>query len=738
MNDYSTPNRNQWSSQAGATSSTTAPNAAKYTAPTSFNNYTVPNAKWAPHTMPGGNSPTNPSTLTTAFPSFNGGIPPLYPSISAQSSSSIQGGAPSPFPIPNTSHTPRQGGNGSAGATTTKTFHDKTISASSSTNSLNNLTTGISKLSVAAPYNPYNFNPYDIPTPSATTPNVGGLHSNGATPTGFKFNNFSYSNIATPTTPLNPNVTKMAYPSVPLHHTAAMNNIYAMHNAMVPSLSSVPAQNSFSALPQLSKQLTPKVNTLPNPNPNPNANTKLNSNAAPYRPTTTATPPVAKSKTTKMNSQQLEHQKSAERVPYSYPSYAEAVNKEKPSEKAKNATQEKENEAQAEDEDEEEEDEDAIAKETAESIQKLNPSTWPSSPRYAKFYVIKSFGEDDVHKSIKYNLWCSTERGNRKLDEAFNESKRVNAANIANDANLNGRKSEKQQEIDSRDTVRGCPVYMFFSVNRSGCFCGMAQMISNYYKERHFGSWVQDGKWQGSFIVKWIYVKDIPNKDLKDIQLPNNDNRPVTFSRDTQEIPFAQGIEMLRRFIKYEPKTNILQDFKYYDDRERDIKQKRTQQIILQRMSNNGSTQEQQSAAQSQAQSHQRLIENEYGNGHNHNQYPSYSSYGRGGGGGSGYGYRGGRARGGYANASQNNRRRYYSKHERNGYHHQQQQQQQQSYHHNSYSQGGGGGNYGNYQILKRNHDNKGNSNNSDNGSNQSDRDRSRYNNRAKNRWVPK
>merc|ERR1719320_1672130 len=80
----------------------------------------------------------------------------------------------------------------------------------------------------------------------------------------------------------------------------------------------------------------------------------------------------------------------------------------------------------------------------------------------------------------------------------------------------------------------------------------MAQMISNYYSDRHFGSWVQDGKWQGSFIVKWIYVKDIPNKDLKDIQLPNNDGRPVPFSRDTQEIPYSQGIEMLQRFIKYE------------------------------------------------------------------------------------------------------------------------------------------------------------------------------------------
>merc|ERR1712154_484455 len=202
---------------------------------------------------------------------------------------------------------------------------------------------------------------------------------------------------------------------------------------------------------------------------------------------------------------------------------------------------------------------------------------------------------------------------------------RINANNNNHDELNDINKENKNKKIDPRDTTRGCPVYLFFSVNRSGCFCGMAQMISNYYKDRHFGSWVQDGKWQGSFIVKWIYVKDIPNKDLKDIQLPNNDNRPVTFSRDTQEIPFAQGVEMLRRFIKYERKTNILQDFKYYDDRERDIKHKRTQQIILQQLqpqqiNPNGLQTQNMIQQQQQQQQQQRLIRNNQFK-YNNNQY---------------------------------------------------------------------------------------------------------------------
>ena len=63
-------------------------------------------------------------------------------------------------------------------------------------------------------------------------------------------------------------------------------------------------------------------------------------------------------------------------------------------------------------------------------------------------FVIKSFSEDDVHKSIKYNIWASTDQGNRRLDKAF-------------------------QELAGRG-----PLYLFFSVNGSGYFVGMAQMTS--------------------------------------------------------------------------------------------------------------------------------------------------------------------------------------------------------------------------------------------------------------------
>jgi YTH domain-containing family protein len=49
--------------------------------------------------------------------------------------------------------------------------------------------------------------------------------------------------------------------------------------------------------------------------------------------------------------------------------------------------------------------------------------------------------------------------------------------------------------------------------------------------------WLQ-GRWSGFFPLKWHIVKDIPNYNFRDITLENNDNKVVTFSRDTQEVIF--------------------------------------------------------------------------------------------------------------------------------------------------------------------------------------------------------
>jgi hypothetical protein len=66
----------------------------------------------------------------------------------------------------------------------------------------------------------------------------------------------------------------------------------------------------------------------------------------------------------------------------------------------------------------------------------------------ARFFVIKSYTEEDVQKSLKHEIWSSTVLGNKRLDTAFRES------------------------------AEQMPIYLFFSVNGSRHFCGVAQMLT--------------------------------------------------------------------------------------------------------------------------------------------------------------------------------------------------------------------------------------------------------------------
>lgn len=171
------------------------------------------------------------------------------------------------------------------------------------------------------------------------------------------------------------------------------------------------------------------------------------------------------------------------------------------------------------------------------SANQYNPRDFNLNPRGARFFIIKSYSEDDIHRSIKYSIWCSTDHGNKRLDQAFKE----------------------------RDN-KG-PIYLFFSVNGSGHFCGMAQMMSSLDYGKQAGVWAQD-KWRGQFEVKWIYVKDVPNSQLRHIRLENNENKPVTNSRDTQEVPPEKGKSVLKIMHNYRATTSIFDDFGHYEKRQ--------------------------------------------------------------------------------------------------------------------------------------------------------------------------
>lgn len=63
----------------------------------------------------------------------------------------------------------------------------------------------------------------------------------------------------------------------------------------------------------------------------------------------------------------------------------------------------------------------------------------------------------------------------------------------------------------------------------------MAEMVGPVDFNKDMDFWQQD-KWSGSFPVIWHIVKDVPNTSVRHIVLENNENKPVTNSRDTQEV----------------------------------------------------------------------------------------------------------------------------------------------------------------------------------------------------------
>ncbi|XP_073472308.1 YTH domain-containing family protein 2 [Aquarana catesbeiana] len=171
------------------------------------------------------------------------------------------------------------------------------------------------------------------------------------------------------------------------------------------------------------------------------------------------------------------------------------------------------------------------------SLNNYNPKDFDCNPKFGRVFIVKSYSEDDIHRSIKYNVWCSTEHGNKRLDAAYRS--------------LNGKG----------------PVYLLFSVNGSGHFCGVAEMKSAVDYNTCAGVWSQD-KWKGRFDVRWVFVKDVPNGQLRHIRLENNENKPVTNSRDTQEVPLEKARQVLRIIASYKHTTSIFDDFSHYEKRQ--------------------------------------------------------------------------------------------------------------------------------------------------------------------------
>lgn len=130
------------------------------------------------------------------------------------------------------------------------------------------------------------------------------------------------------------------------------------------------------------------------------------------------------------------------------------------------------------------------------------------TPNFSRFFIIKSFTEEDVHKAIKYQVWSSTVSGNAILDQAYSEvleCRREAGSKTKEDF-------ENQSEAQAIIARSEAEVYLFFSVNKSRHFCGVARMVSRVDTEtKHAHLWKNAHKWPGSIKLQWLWIKDVPN-----------------------------------------------------------------------------------------------------------------------------------------------------------------------------------------------------------------------------------
>lgn len=157
-------------------------------------------------------------------------------------------------------------------------------------------------------------------------------------------------------------------------------------------------------------------------------------------------------------------------------------------------------------------------------------SNYIDIPPNSSFFVIKSYSLEHVQRAYKHNIWSSTHAGNRKLSAAYNSCS------------------------------DGSKIFLFFSVNGSGRFCGVTEMVSDVSKDIDTSIWNNSSKYGSAFKIKWICVRDIENRMMRHLIVPDNQNKPVTNSRDTQLLPKEVGISMLNIFQSKHFKTTSFLD----------------------------------------------------------------------------------------------------------------------------------------------------------------------------------
>ncbi|QEU63011.1 Pho92 [Kluyveromyces lactis] len=154
-------------------------------------------------------------------------------------------------------------------------------------------------------------------------------------------------------------------------------------------------------------------------------------------------------------------------------------------------------------------------------------------PHGSKFFVIKSFNERNVKLALQNSVWSSTRKGNRRIEREYHS------------------------------LAPGAKLFLLFSVNKSGKFCGIAEMCSGLIEndpraniwETHTDSYT----FPHLFQIKWRYVKDVQVRRFNHLVWETDgEQKSLGHGRDTEIVPFNIGHEIVAIFHNSYTQSSLL------------------------------------------------------------------------------------------------------------------------------------------------------------------------------------
>ena len=93
-------------------------------------------------------------------------------------------------------------------------------------------------------------------------------------------------------------------------------------------------------------------------------------------------------------------------------------------------------------------------------------------------------------------------------------------------------------------------------------------MTGDLQPDYSFRYWWEPNKYFGTFQLKWVFIKDIKDKQFAHLKEESQENKAVFKLRDSTRICVANGKAMLSIFNQQASNPNIFGTFAYMDRRE--------------------------------------------------------------------------------------------------------------------------------------------------------------------------